>query len=731
MRKNFIAFLILFLVLGLVFMFFFIQGNESIEGSSSVNLSDENIESGGIVYLSADIPMNDDSKVVFNIEGEHYGKIVPGRLLEDFTQVDFHRGVKSYNTSVRSEIVENGYVGRSGNFKYNYTSNGTDYFSIKHEMTRENEGIDLIGEGYDAVSIASKVDVKGRHMFKFRFHGVNHESDRTYCDSGYYVMENKDWELYTIPLTQIENEACGLDFSRVNAVSVVVNDVENSDVSSGNISFDEFRLRKQSSYLIDNWNYQQINTEAGGWSKYSNELAGANLSVSNTGNKSGENSMEADYRYGGTQPDFVNIRRSFPYQIDIRRFNSSEISINSDKGNYHRIKMLFWNEDSSNRCDTNYKSLKKGRQNLSWSISKLSEGCEKSNISRIGYQLNDKDNSNFGKGSVFVSNVKLSGRNVTTSAKIGWVDRNESSRKVTWTARKEKKNEMIDSSESSFKVNSVQPKEQKINERSGDITNWIERSDYLERYSYGYEKPDPRDIDSMKKAVKCLDQGDLGCSSSNLSLINYEITKFDQNDKNQTYYILSHKKENKGWGYYFYNPRARNNLIISAPHSKEDINTGKVASKLFKNASAEWLLIGSADRDANLNYIAEPVELFNTQHPQFNAFKAILREEDDYLEIHGFTINKHPEYPEIIMSNGKGGRKTQLIDTHSKSLENNGFELGIYDTNTFMDLGNTYSLFGRYANSEKVEFISYELENDIRTNNSKTQKFVRSIAKNY
>lgn len=166
---------------------------------------------------------------------------------------------------------------------------------------------------------------------------------------------------------------------------------------------------------------------------------------------------------------------------------------------------------------------------------------------------------------------------------------------------------------------------------------------------------------------------------SNADEFNYQVTEFTDTSitPNQVFYILEEKNTQFNyWGtYVFSKTPTRNNLIIQAPHSKYDTNTGKQAIYCFKNNVARAVFINGTHRcnsdsfstcsgtttacGSSDNY--KMSDLAHTTTSMFqktteNMFNSISN--SVFVQLHGF--GKRSTDPYVIMSNGT--RETPVID---------------------------------------------------------------------
>jgi hypothetical protein len=171
----------------------------------------------------------------------------------------------------------------------------------------------------------------------------------------------------------------------------------------------------------------------------------------------------------------------------------------------------------------------------------------------------------------------------------------------------------------------------------------------------------------------------ISTARTSANIINYKLTEFTDTSisPNQVFYVLEEKSpQSNYWGtYVFSKTPTRNNLIIQAPHSKYDTNTGKQAVYCFKNLVAKALFINGTHRCNSNNFSScsgttsvcgssdsyRVSDMAHTTTSMFqktteNLFNAISN--SVFIQLHGF--GKKSTDPYVIMSNGT--REIPTID---------------------------------------------------------------------
>ena len=154
--------------------------------------------------------------------------------------------------------------------------------------------------------------------------------------------------------------------------------------------------------------------------------------------------------------------------------------------------------------------------------------------------------------------------------------------------------------------------------------------------------------------------------------VNYQINAFTDTSltPNQVFYILEEKSDKSNhWGTYVFSKTPTiSNLIIQAPHIKNDTNTGKQAVYCFKNNIAKAVFISGTHRCNNsdssscsgttstCNSGSEAYRVSDLAHNTQSVFQKTTENifntvsNSVFIQLHGF--GKQASDPYVIMSNG-------------------------------------------------------------------------------
>lgn len=198
-----------------------------------------------------------------------------------------------------------------------------------------------------------------------------------------------------------------------------------------------------------------------------------------------------------------------------------------------------------------------------------------------------------------------------------------------------------------------------------------------------YTEPLKTQLNSWETTVSNILKNNITEAVISAGSIGYQITEFTDTALNtsQVFYILEKKAtENNFWGtYVFSKTPSRKNLILMAPHSKYDTNTGKQAAYCFRDGLAKALLINGTHRcnsssasscsgttsvcGSNAAYRIS--DLAHTTNSAFQKTTEILFTNvvnSTFIQLHGFS--KQSTDPYVIISNGT--RETPTTDYATK-----------------------------------------------------------------
>lgn len=198
------------------------------------------------------------------------------------------------------------------------------------------------------------------------------------------------------------------------------------------------------------------------------------------------------------------------------------------------------------------------------------------------------------------------------------------------------------------------------------------------RLGNDYSQPNTTELNTWNSIISDILIENITTARSSASTVNYQITEFTDTSVNQIFYVLEEKvPQSNYWGTYIFSKTpVRNNLIIQAPHSKYDTNTGKQAVFCFKNTVAKALFINGTHRCNSSSYSTcsgttracgtsgEDYRLSDLAHTTTSVFQKTTENlfnninNSVFIQLHGF--GKKSTDPYVIMSNGT--RETPVTD---------------------------------------------------------------------
>ena len=219
-----------------------------------------------------------------------------------------------------------------------------------------------------------------------------------------------------------------------------------------------------------------------------------------------------------------------------------------------------------------------------------------------------------------------------------------------------------------------------------------------------YMEPSSAQLNLWNSTVDFILVDDLVNARLSVSGLNYQITEFTDTSisPSQIFYVLEEKSpQSNYWGtYVFSKTPTRNSLVIQAPHSKFDTNTGKQAVYCFKNTVARAVFINGTHRCNSANFSScsgttsvcgssDSYRISDMAHTTTsifqktteNVFNAISN--SVFIQLHGF--GKQSTDPYVIMSNGTRETPTSDYATLIKDalfIEDNSLTFELAHINT-------------------------------------------------
>ena len=195
-----------------------------------------------------------------------------------------------------------------------------------------------------------------------------------------------------------------------------------------------------------------------------------------------------------------------------------------------------------------------------------------------------------------------------------------------------------------------------------------------------YDEPNATQLIIWNGIVTNILDENISTARTSANNLNYQVTEFTDTSisSNQIFYVLEEKSPQLHyWGtYVFSKTPTRNNLIIQAPHSRYDTNTGKQAVYCFKNNVARAVFINGTHRCNSNSFsscsgttgvcgtsgqsyrISDQAHVTNAMFQKTTENLLIAISNSVFIQLHGF--GKRSTDPYVIMSNGT--RETPTTD---------------------------------------------------------------------
>lgn len=193
--------------------------------------------------------------------------------------------------------------------------------------------------------------------------------------------------------------------------------------------------------------------------------------------------------------------------------------------------------------------------------------------------------------------------------------------------------------------------------------------------------------------------------------LGFELLSFHENEK---YITVLREKENKkqGRGFYAFQ-KTTNNNALEAPHTFSDINTDKIANKLFleyKFAACAW---STVPRDQ-----ADLTHLSSSYFMAYSRAFALEKPNDYLIQLHGFAQEKRQsaeaKNASIVLSSGIHYAFSELFKMGACLKQQVNPEVRIYPVD-IRELGATTNSIGKmFRTMNNGNFIHIELSTHLR-----------------
>jgi hypothetical protein len=253
------------------------------------------------------------------------------------------------------------------------------------------------------------------------------------------------------------------------------------------------------------------------------------------------------------------------------------------------------------------------------------------------------------------------------------------------------------------------------------------------RDSYDFVVPTSAQQDIFAAIINLILSDQYQLADSLAEYLNYSLFEwYDTGNSNHLYYLLMENGADisggvqYGWGTYIFNPTGYDEVIIEVPHPRWDTNTWQVGFKAYQYLDTKHFLMAGTHRYANGSNPAPADVAHNTQNMFHIVHQKVSPVNTHSLQVHGFSRNNHPNYPDVVLSNGSSSPPL-IIDSLANSIINHGYSVGIYDGINWSQLGATTNKQGQWSRSQGYSFIHMELEYFIRTAQSEWENILDAL----
>jgi len=235
-----------------------------------------------------------------------------------------------------------------------------------------------------------------------------------------------------------------------------------------------------------------------------------------------------------------------------------------------------------------------------------------------------------------------------------------------------------------------------------------------------YSEPSAGELVIWEECINALLSDDLTTARDKADLVDYQIVTYtDTGGVSKTVYILEQKVgATNHWGTYVFDESLDTSVIIQAPHSKFDFNTGKQAIYCFRNLQTGFLFLNGTHR---CNQSEEstcsgttsvcggsslPFRISDLAHTVNSAWQKTTEivyntiSNSVFVQLHGFS--KQPDDPYVILSNGTDDTPsgTDVVATFRDALfsHDNTLTFKIAHLDSWTRLVGFTNTQGRYIN---------------------------------
>jgi hypothetical protein len=247
--------------------------------------------------------------------------------------------------------------------------------------------------------------------------------------------------------------------------------------------------------------------------------------------------------------------------------------------------------------------------------------------------------------------------------------------------------------------------------------------------SDGYVVPTSSQIGTMQDAFRDIVGGDLSHAAGAVGPLGYQVVRFTDSVTGRKLVMLEEGSpggvDGHAWGLYVVAPSSTSALLVEAAHPFDDVDSYFVAVDTFRLADARALFVSGASR------FAAPDGQSDAAHARRTVFEGLNEVVAGpgrvVFEPHGFETDRHPNYGDMVVSNGQIPPDA-FDESVAAGLREAGFKVCVYDGLRCAALGGTTNVQGQAARVAGAYFLHIEMDPRIRASETMRRTLAQVLA---
>ena len=247
-------------------------------------------------------------------------------------------------------------------------------------------------------------------------------------------------------------------------------------------------------------------------------------------------------------------------------------------------------------------------------------------------------------------------------------------------------------------------------------------------HSYAYVDPGAEEWRLVVAAARMARDGDPEAAAAALATVGYEVAAVCDLACGGTHLLFRERPPRaRCWGLYVLSLSVTaHDVVVEAPHPLHDRFTPEMAIEAYLRLDARAFLMAGAHRYAN-GYASPASDMARNPRSVFQGLhEALTGRATHVLQFHGFTVQDHPGYPNVLLSNGSPEPHMELFALGA-ALELQGETAGIYDGATWTELTAVANVQGRYTRSIGGRFYHMEYEAELRRDPARRSAVIEAL----